>query len=334
MLYTDANVILLHGEDDFGITEFLKHLQISLGDSSTADMNISHVDGSGWTLENLRGQAYAAPFLAPFRLVILENGTSNLRTNEAKELFLKFLESLPPSTKLVIVEPKSLTLDDRGKPRNGQHWLVKWTTSRGEKALEQGFSVQAGGQMVNWVRTQAKKLGGEITPKAAMQISEMVVNNTRMADSEIRKLLAYVNYQRPINEADIEEAGAFIERQADFFGLTDAIGNRHGKKAQEILHILMKKQDEFMLFFGLAGHFRLLLQAREILENGGTESEVANRLSIHPFRAQKLYAQARNFSLGALEAIYKRFLDYDEEIKSGQNTVPVALDSLIVTLAS
>jgi DNA polymerase III delta subunit len=72
-----------------------------------------------------------------------------------------------------------------------------------------------------------------------------------------------------------------------------------------------------------------LLQAAEILEGGGTDREVVRDLHLQPFIAQKISTQARRFSLGTLEAVYRRLLEIDEAVKTGQMEGEVALDAFI-----
>ena len=78
--------------------------------------------------------------------------------------------------------------------------------------------------------------------------------------------------------------------------------------------------------------FRLLLLAREIAESGGGADQVRQRLRLHPFVAQKVLAQARNFDLPALEAILRHLLELDTGIKSGQIGAETALDTLVAGL--
>jgi DNA polymerase III subunit delta len=74
------------------------------------------------------------------------------------------------------------------------------------------------------------------------------------------------------------------------------------------------------------------LQAREILDGRGNKDDVARALGVHPFVAEKTTQQAAHFSIETLEAIYRRLLRIDEEVKTGQITLDLALDTLVVEL--
>jgi DNA polymerase-3 subunit delta len=78
--------------------------------------------------------------------------------------------------------------------------------------------------------------------------------------------------------------------------------------------------------------FRLLLQAREMLDEHATTLDVQNTLGLRDFVAQKVCNQARRFSMPALESIYHKLLEIDEGVKTSQVPLDLALDTLIVEL--
>jgi len=318
-------VYLVHGEDEFAVSNFVKALQEKLGDPSTAEMNTTVITEDAYDLEELRDATSAVPFLAPRRLVVLENAGRKLKSQDQREKFTALLEGLPQSTALVLVERKAL---------DEEHWLMKWAAAAGKRAFVRGFTVPKGPQMTRWIVGAVKKQGGEITPQAAAFLAESVGDNPRMAALEIDKVLAYVNYTRPVEVDDVDAVAAYVGGQADFFKFIDAIAQRNGKNAMGMLRNLLEEQVPIVLFFSIVGHFRLLLQAREVYEGGGKDATVAKALGIHPYRAKKLVAQARTLSLDTLENIYRRLLAYDLEIKTGQLDAELALETMVAALTT
>ncbi len=78
--------------------------------------------------------------------------------------------------------------------------------------------------------------------------------------------------------------------------------------------------------------FRLLLQAREMLDARAGVPEIQKSLGLHEFVAGKICAQAKRFSLAALESIYHELLEIDERAKNSQVSLDLALDMLVVQL--
>ena len=99
-----------------------------------------------------------------------------------------------------------------------------------------------------------------------------------------------------------------------------------------MLHRLLEQQDPIPIFGMVVRQFRLLLLTREILDSGGNRGEVARRLRVPPFVADKLVIQSRRFTIPVLEEIYHRLLDVDEAIKTGKVPGDLALDTLVAAL--
>ena len=49
-------VYILHGEDEFGMAKFVDDMQGKLGDPTTAEMNITRLDGKKYNFDELKNQ--------------------------------------------------------------------------------------------------------------------------------------------------------------------------------------------------------------------------------------------------------------------------------------
>jgi len=119
----------------------------------------------------------------------------------------------------------------------------------------------------------------------------------------------------------------------DIFSLVDAMANGDAAKALRSLNKLLEEQDAFSLFGMVLRQFRLLLQTREVLDEGGGAERVASELRQQPFVAQKLSKQAGRFSMTALETIHHKLLEMDEAAKTGQMPLDLALQTFVASLA-
>lgn len=309
-------ILLLHGADEFAVREQLQKLQAGL-DPSTADMNLSRLDGRGLSFEALNTAVNAVPFLSPLRLVVLTHPSA-----VAREKLTGLLEAVPPTTVLALVEDETLRADS---------WLLKWAAKAGEGVRVQLCALPRLREMPGWIVAEAKKQKGQIDPAAAARLAEMVGEDTRIAAQEIAKLLTYVDFQRPVGAADVE-AVSIVSAQGSVFELVDALGTGDGRKAQRVLHRLLQDEDPFSLWGMVVRQFRLLLQAREVLDGGGSAAGVQKELGLHEFVAGKIVTQARRFTLPALEKVYRRLLEIDEGVKTSQAPLELALDTLVVEL--
>ncbi|MGQ0603080.1 MAG: DNA polymerase III subunit delta [Anaerolineales bacterium] len=333
---------LLHGLDEFAMTEFVDTFIAEMGDPATASLNHTRFDGRTVTLTDVQAACGAMPFLCDFRLVVVEGWLTKLlsRSEEAEgeseaepprgsvsaketlSALATYLEEQPDTARLVLVERRDLPEKNAlMKAALGKSW-----------ALVRKFDLPKGEELVKWIRTRAKTEGGEFTREAAQALAE-AEHDPRALGNEIAKLLAYVNFTRPVDGADVNAltpAGS----EARIFDFVDFIGQRKGAAAQRELNKLLDKEEPLYVLGMMVRQFRFILLAKELLESRRNEAEVAQALNLHHYPAGKVCAQSRNFSMLGLERIYHRLLECDAEIKTGKADSAVALDVLVAELTT
>jgi DNA polymerase-3 subunit delta len=325
-------IYLLHGEDEYAIAQQLNDLEAKLGDAATASMNTTQLDGASSNAEQVFSVASSLPFLAKRRLVILTNPLARLSNPAAQSKFREQLAKVPPTTALVLVEYRLLT-SDKDRSKNKLHWLEKWALENPERALLKAYPQPKGGALVERIQELARKEGGQISPNAAALLGDLVDGDPRLAHQEIHKLLAYVAYKRPVEIDDVQAVTADAG-QGDIFALVDSLGGRDGRKAMGMLHRLLEHQEYYAVFGMVVRQFRLLLQVRELLDQGAQRDEVIRQLRLQPFVADKLIGQARRFGLPDLELIYHRLLEVDEAVKTGRSSEALALEMFVSSLTT
>ena len=324
-------VYILHGDDEFAISRFVSELEARLGDPAAAMMDIVRLDGRAISLEELRAAVSSVPFLARRRLVQLTHPLEMVRDAEARESFASLLAQVPQSTALLLIENKPL-LSERERRSGVPHWLEGWAEENRERAFVRSFYQPKGGAMGRWIQDRAREVGGEFTQSAAARLASLVGEDTRLAEGEINKLLAYVNYQRAVEPDDVEKLTSGIT-QGDIFAMVDALASQDGKKATGMLQNLFQLQDAMSIFGMVVRQFRLLLLARDVLDRGGVAADLIREYDVkprlHPFVAEKSCNQARHFQAVVLAAVYRRLLELDEAIKTGKIEADLALDVFV-----
>jgi DNA polymerase III subunit delta len=350
-------VYILRGDDREKIETVIRQFYEQLGDASMAEMNTNRLDGKSADLNDLRSAALALPFLAERRMVIVEDALhkyarvnskkdDNFTLGEGKDtpgkiqLFLDFLAGLPPSTALVLVAPDQRKSRKRNEvwetywvSLNDKHWLIQWAKSEGTRAAIVDCALPTEREMAHWIGEKAQELGGNFSPQARQVLAQYVGNDTQRAAQEINKLLTYVNFNRQVTQDDVEIL-CMNEQQASIFDMVDAIGQRDGKTALRLFHQLLEDMDfTYDLFPLVIRQFRLLIQAREILDLGGTKRDLYSIPGLLPFLVPKIYDQAQKFNLPELEKIHHYLLQIDLGEKTGRMPGEIALDILITQLA-
>jgi DNA polymerase-3 subunit delta len=344
---TPPTVYILHGDDDQAIREFLNQMRGKLGDPVTAEMNTTKLDAKGLSLSNLRAACLTAPFLAKRRLVILDGFLSALSARRGKsqseavdepdaeaesspvgrevlQEFLVFLPEIPPSTALVLTEKRLLP---------ASHPVLKWAQTVEGTAYVREFHPPRGNALPAWILQRAKSECGEFAPAAAQLLAAVAGDDPRTLSQEIVKLLTYANYSRAVTPQDVIDLTP-ESALTGVFDMVDSIGSRDGPHALRLLRKTLEQGNVPMVFGMVVRQFRLLLLAREALDAGTPPAQLAQAIEVHPFVAQKIAAQARNFTLPALENIYRRLRDIDDEVKTGRVELDTAMESLVAQLTA
>ncbi len=327
-------VYILDGDDEFAIQESIDRLRTRLGDATIADMNTTQLDGRSVSLIQIKDALATVPFLASKRLVILTHPLERMKDKTAQDEFINFLTAEKPTAKLVLVENDFLT-SEKERRDNKLHWLEKWAISpqQSRRVFMRHHPQPSGGLMFKWILDHVKSQGGQITNQAALALASQVGDDTRLAAQEITKLLTYVNFNRSVDVDDIEHLTPLTAKIGDF-ELVNAIRDRDQRKSQALLHRSMQDDDPLRILQSIVYQIRVLIMAREILDERQTVNDFPKSLKIGYYPAKLALESAPRFSMKFLETIYHRLLDTDEAIKTGKLEPELALDLLVIELTS
>ncbi len=321
-------IYYLFGTDEFAISEEIQTMRSKLGDDTTSDMNTSHFDGSNLDMATFEETCMSMPFLADRRIVILNHANQLPKKDSWMTSFLDLLGRLPGTTALVIVD--IYVAQDRKKRGKNPPPLLLWAQEHSDRCYTRQFDNPEGENFVSWLKSRSIEQGGEFSEPAAQLFAEYVVEDPRLADMELGKLLDYVDRSRQIEVADVEKLTPYTG-QADVFELVDAIGARDSTHAQRLLHQLMQSGDAQYAFAMIARQVRLLILVRDCLDRGVDPAKSLGRVA---FLARRLSGQAKNFSILDLEDLYQILLEIDINVKRGNIALEPSMDNLIASLST
>jgi DNA polymerase-3 subunit delta len=314
---------VFHGPDDFIRAEKIDQLKAALGDSISAGLNVTRLEGQSLTLNDIRHHTDTLPFFVTKRLVVVTNYLSYL-TNRPDELqaLVDYLPHLPESADLVFDEKDTL---------DGRHPVLRMAQAGGS-VLFAGLDPN---NLQPWVVKRAKELNATIEPGAAAMLGRLVGPRLRILNSELEKLSLYVNGERAISAADVELLVPYTE-EAEKFGMSNAIGKRDARRAYDQLHKELDEGRNPMAIMGsIAAQIRALIEVKDMAERGLSPAEIARDKGWRSDYAAKARLQeAANFSMARLEQILEMLLEIDIAIKTGKIDNMLALDTLIARLCT
>lgn len=185
------------------------------------------------------------------------------------------------------------------------------------------------------IRDELKRLGLTMQPAAMSSLMQLVgvdekTPHVRLLLNELEKLAAYKGFAGTITPNDVT---ALVSRTAEakVFDVTDALSQRNRERALFHLQELWQDGDEpLMVLSVVAKHFRQLLLAREMLDEGMIPDDVAQAIGGHPYVAGKLVAASRSLKREHLDAIVDRCFAIDRQSKLGQLDIAFALERLFL----
>ena len=333
MTQTALRVRILQCEDELALDRaILEVISQVNADPGIADLNISRLDGRANNPVEIATAINAMPFLADSRLAILEYALPAGRDEAAREKFLRLLESSPETTCIMLVladEFKAYGAGSGWQNIRRDHWLRKWQEAHRELAGWEELPLPELKSMPGWIQQEARREGGEITAQAAAELAATTGNNTLWAAAELGKLLTYTECKRPVSLEDVRVLCASGD-QTNIFEMVEAVTRGDARRGMKLLHQMLEKEDAQVIFGMIVRQFRMLIQAKVILDEHGGVAEVTQALKTADFVARKLVDQARRFSLVELQEIYRKLLDIDMESKNSTTPWEVALDTFVV----
>ena len=261
------------------------------------------------------------PFLAKVRLIIVHDLLSSKPDKTYQKQLLDYLPTLPETTRLLFLESQMLKANNP---------LIKLAESEKTGYVKQ-FSKPEGASLERWIRQQVAEGNGRISPQATHMLAGNIGSQMEILSREIEKLLLYCNGEE-IQSDQVKLLSPYAA-EASIFDLVDALGNRNSKKASLLLQEKFHEgADPFYLFSMFTRQFRLLIQVKELADEGKRPPAISQELNMHGFVVGKLYQQCQGFSLAQLEQIYRHLLDIDVEVKTGRNDMTTALNLLVANL--
>ena len=171
-----------------------------------------------------------------------------------------------------------------------------------------------------WVAEQLARAGATATREAAATLVDLVGDNLAELATEIDKLASWAGDDE-IQERDV---AAIVAARAETpaFALTDAWGRRDGAALLEACEAHLEQASdprrELTRLAGmLAAHVERVRQCQQLDAEGLAPKDAAVRLKRHRFYVEKLYAQARNFSVEELRDAVVALARLDHALKGG-----------------
>lgn len=298
-------IYFLHGEEPFFIDAITDAIVENAMDDSERDFNQTIVYGKECEAGAIIADAKSYPMMGERRLVIIKEA------QEFKDIDL--LESYfnnPVDTTIFVICYKHKKFDTRKK-------LIKIAAANGLVFLSEKVRDY---KLVDWISSYSKEVGYQITPKAAMLLSEFLGTDISRVVNELDKLSILIEKGTAINEVHIEE-NIGISKDYNFFELANAFAERDYLKASKIVNYFEKNPKMGPLIPVISNLFSYHTKLMRIhFSKDKSPAALASVLGVAPFLVAQYTKAAKIYNPKKLAENIAILQEYDLKSKGIDNS--------------
>jgi DNA polymerase-3 subunit delta len=310
-------IIWIYGEDTYRSRQKLKDLIDKFKQKfDTGGLNLIFFKEK-WHVDELFQAVVSAPFLAPKKMVIVENLTGHIKNSELNQLS-HLWQKVPDETILILWEENDRALDklQSAMPKKDVHYYK--------------FPLLSPREVRQWLAQRAKEKQLAIDPSVLDLLSNKIGYNLWQLDSELDKLRARAGGKKILPAYINELVDSRLED--NIFIFCNFLAQRKTSQALDILQDLVKSGfAESELINKLSWQLKLLLKLKSYFQESvnSTPERAAHDLNVHPFALKKAQPLIKNFDAEELKRIYKATLELDNDIKMGKIPAQLGLELIV-----
>lgn len=311
-----SHLYLLYGEEEYNIRKCRKLLTDNiLNEPAEGNVNYHRFDGHSINISNLTEQIMSLPFFSDRQLIIV-NGSGLFKSSNN---LCDSLCDMPDSTYIVFIES---AVDKRNT-------LYKYVKNKGT-IVELNHETDR--ELPIWIAGYLNRYGYKITMRAAkLIISRAGVDKTALT-CELEKLIAYCADTKEIDTPAVEAICTSM-LSSRIFAMMDYIVS--GKRAAALnlyRDLVLAKESPSKILSLLTRHYNILAQIKDMLHE--TDMNIAKHLSIPSFTVKKYKSQAAMYNRYDIIRRINCCVEAEEGFKTGKIQPQVAIETLIIQLAS
>ncbi len=301
--------IVIYGEEKMLLEKKLNQLKAQYH-ISAENMNLATYRCQETSMREILEDALTPPFLSEYKMIVLKEPlflTTQKQKNVSEEdvkMFLDYLSKDNPTTIFVIYHDCK-NFDERKK-------VVK-TLRKTVNFYE--VSQLDHHQLLKIVDQSIRARGCHIDKEALELFLSRMPNRLLDISQEVEKMCLYTK------EITVETVDKMVTKQIEenVFELSTAILNKDMKQAMHIYRDLMLNKEEPVKLIGLiASSLRLLYQVKLLDRKGYNDREIAQMLSLNPYRLKYIRKDGKDYELGELLKKIEELSKLDVQIKTGK----------------
>lgn len=316
--YGSLGFYVIFGEDPFLLGKECDKLLDTILGSQDRSMALYEPRANEAQVSDVFDELRTLPFLASKRVVLIKDAEPFVRANA--DALMTYLDDMSPSGTLIL----TVTSWDK---RIRLH--KKFKTTGGLIEVSKMYSNQLPGYVSSYAQqTHAIRLDGQ----TSRFLVELVGDDPGRLCREMDKLAVYVAPRKGVSPQDIESLIGH-NRMFDAFAVIDSVSAGHlGPAISRIRNMFAAdKRAEYSAVGAFGYHFRRLFRAKALISKGVSPQQAAMKVGVR-YKQNEFLQQVGRLSLPQMADILSELGRIDFGMKTGQTTVSIALERLILKL--
>jgi len=311
-----APLYFLYGDESFLLEKTVASLQEELLDPNLLHFNLTIFYGSESTPQDIISSAKTHPIAGGYRMVVVKEAD---KLKSPWKVFTSYFSQPLASTCLVFCGEK---LPLKSQP----------LSTFKKKGVPVRFYHPYDREIPGWIRNIAQTCNKKVSGSAVSLLNTELENDLQTIYKEIEKLAAYVGDREVIEVDDVKEV-VTVNRGVSVFKLNDHIADKDREGALYVLkHLLGAGEPPLKILTMITRQTRLLVRAKEMLEQGLSQTEIGRKLGIRDFYLKDFIRRAQVVSRPQGEKSIHLLFRSDWKLKSSRVDKRLVLEDLITGL--
>ncbi|MBN8203896.1 DNA polymerase III subunit delta [Cytobacillus firmus] len=322
------NVHVLFGPERYFLEKKKQEIINNTIPPEERDLSVTIHDARETSIQEALDDCQTISFLGGNRVVIVKDAYF-LTTEKAREKvdhnldsLLSYMEKPSGDAVLVIMVPYE-KLDNRKKVVKN---LKKLAAVYEAKSLK-------GGQLFDWVYKRTREQGVSMSTEGINLLISYIGSNLYQLENEIIKMALHIG---PSNELEVQHIENLVSRtlEQDIFKLINAIVSKRAEEAFLLLEDMFRQgEDSIKIINLIARQFRILFQLQELKKEGLSNGQIASKIKLPPFLVNMNMNLSGQYEGKELLGILSQLTELDYQMKTGQVSKELALESFIAKIA-
>ncbi|MBQ6281368.1 MAG: DNA polymerase III subunit delta [Oscillospiraceae bacterium] len=313
---------IFHGPEAYLRDHYLESLRNLLVEDFAEAFNYHRFNPETISLQAVADSVNAIPMMSPTSMVRIDDVNFFAIGEDAAD-YAAIFSNLPSYCTVVLVYDTVEYKPDRRK---------KTIAEALDLAREVCFQQPSERELISWIARHFKKLGKQITVDDAVFLIRRTGGDMTTLSAEIEKLGAYET-EPAVSRRSIE---LLVEPvlEAAVFDLSDAVAAGRYETALQILHILLRRQEEPVVILATIGsQLRRIVEANRLRAAGKGKNDLMKLCSVSSYPAQKAMEYSRRLSAEFPEKAVELCLEADRRMKTSFDDPKRVLELLVLQLA-